>query len=240
MTDAGSLSGMDTWSCIGILAEAGDTCGKLALAVVLAGILGLERQRKGRGAGLRTHILVCLGATLAMMIPDLAASHGGGNGWVDTGRMAAGIITGIGFLGAGTIVSAGREPQGLTTAAMVWFVAVLGIAIGSGLYLGAVSATVLALIVVLALGYIERLMPGYQRISVTIRMPKGLERLKEVEDAIRERGFQVTASRVKMVQAGEQVDMTFELMASARVGVPDLAAAFQDRFSSADKITFER
>lgn len=240
MTDAGSLSGMDAWDCIGILAEAGDIFGKLALAVVLAGILGLERQRKGRGAGLRTHILVCLGATLAMMIPDLVASRGGGSGWLDTGRMAAGIITGIGFLGAGTIVSAGREPHGLTTAAMVWFVAALGIAIGSDLYLAAVCATTLALVVVLGLGYIERLLPSYQRISVTIRMPKGLERLKEVEDAIREKGFHVTASRVKMTQAGEHVDMTFELMASARVGIPDLAAAFEDRFASAEKITFER
>ena len=155
------MSGMETWDCTGMVAEAEDICGKLVLAVVLAGILGLERQRKGRGAGLRTHILVCLGATVAMMIPDLVASRGGGNGWADTGRMAAGIITGIGFLGAGTIVSAGRGPQGLTTAAMVWFVATLGIAIGSDLYLIAVCATALALVVVLGLGY--GVFPDFQR-----------------------------------------------------------------------------
>jgi len=231
---------MDAYVSPEALARAGDAGAKLVLAVALSGLLGLERQRRGRPAGLRTHILVCLGATLAMMVPDLVASRSGGGGWLDTGRMAAGIITGIGFLGAGTIVSAGREPHGLTTAAMVWFVAALGIAIGSGLYLLAVCATALALIVVIGLGYLERHLPGYQRISVSLRMPQGLERLTDIEDAIRGQGLQVTASRIKMAGAGERVDMTFELRASARVGMPELAAVFHERFASAERITFER
>jgi putative Mg2+ transporter-C (MgtC) family protein len=111
---------------------------RLALAILLGGAIGLERESRGRPAGLRTHILVCLGATIIMIastqmailsqaLPQASRIQ------VDPGRIAAGIVTGIGFLGAGAIIRIGDLVRGLTTAGCIWFVAALGITIGQGL-----------------------------------------------------------------------------------------------------------
>jgi putative Mg2+ transporter-C (MgtC) family protein len=103
---------------------------QVLLAVLLSGVIGFEREMHGRSAGLRTHILVCLGATLVMVVGKhitFGASH-------DPGRIAAGVITGIGFLGAGEIIRTQGGVHGLTTAACLWLVAALGVAVGSGLY----------------------------------------------------------------------------------------------------------
>lgn len=111
---------------------------RLTLAVVLGGIIGFERGRSGRPAGLRTHILVCLGATLAMMTNQYIFQE-----WnvSDPTRMAAQVISGIGFLGAGTILVTGRhQVKGLTTAAGLWSTACMGLAIGIGFYKAAVVA----------------------------------------------------------------------------------------------------
>ena len=127
---------------------------RLAFAVALSAIVGYERQRKGRPAGIRTHILVCLGSTLLMIVSESIAAEWAEKGtpiWLDQGRIAAGIVTGVGFLGAGTIVNYGRDQHGLTTAAMIWFVAALGIAAGSGMYLLATVSTVMATLVVVGL-----------------------------------------------------------------------------------------
>lgn len=118
---------------------------RLLLAVILGGLIGLEREFHGRPAGLRTHILVCLGATMIMMLPEFGRARLFGpslstDSWIDPGRIAAGIVTGIGFLGAGTILRMGDIVRGLTTAACIWFTAVLGVMIGSGhLVIAAVS-----------------------------------------------------------------------------------------------------
>jgi putative Mg2+ transporter-C (MgtC) family protein len=115
----------------------GESLLRLGLAVVLGGLIGLEREFHGRPAGLRTHIMVCLGATLLMLVA-LA---------VDPGRVAAGVVTGIGFLGAGAILHLKNTNRGLTTAACIWFVAALGVCIGLGSYWIAAVGTLLALIV---------------------------------------------------------------------------------------------
>jgi len=225
------------------LANMPDVCGRLALAIILAGILGLERQRKGRGAGLRTHILVCLGSTLLMVIADLLAmqwQESGAPVWLDKGRMAAGIITGIGFLGAGTIITVGAEQRGLTTAAMIWFVAALGITIGAGSHLIAICATGFALLVVLGLGYIERFLPAHETLVLKIRLANGLERLDEIEHAIRDHGFDVETSRVRATGGGEMVDLVFELTAAAGTKIARLAPLLQQNLTSAEKITVER
>ena len=106
------------------------------LALIIGGIIGMERGRHGRAAGMRTHILVCLGATLASMTGMYAYNLlGGGN---DPLRLAAQVISGIGFLGVGTILIKGRfQITGLTTAAGIWCAAAIGIALGIGYYEGA-------------------------------------------------------------------------------------------------------
>ena len=120
---------------------------RLVLAVAAGGLIGLEREIHGRAAGFRTHILVCLGSTLVMLLSiygfPQAAVH-----WsrFDPARLAAQVVSGIGFLGAGTILREGLSIRGLTTAASLWVVAGIGLAIGSGFYLAAVFATALAVL----------------------------------------------------------------------------------------------
>lgn len=132
-------------------------CLRLFLATLCAGILGLERQRKSRPAGLRTHIVVCLGASLVMMISQYLTESGL---TTDPARLGAQVISGIGFLGAGTIIMTGRSgrPQvkGLTTAASLWTCACMGLAIGCGFYSGAIITCLFALFAVAALSRIDK------------------------------------------------------------------------------------
>jgi putative Mg2+ transporter-C (MgtC) family protein len=133
-----------------------DVIFRLILAVLLSGLIGLERETHGREAGLRTHILVGLGATLIMLTSIyLAHQHGVGNP-ADPGRVAAGVVTGIGFIGAGTIIRFKASVKGLTTAASLWASAGIGLAIGCGFYLGALVTAGLILFVLVFLGRLER------------------------------------------------------------------------------------
>ncbi len=110
---------------------------RISLALIIGGIIGMERGRHGRAAGMRTHILVCLGATLASMTGMYAYNLIGGTN--DPLRLAAQVISGIGFLGVGTILIKGRfQITGLTTAAGIWCAATIGIALGIGYYEGAI------------------------------------------------------------------------------------------------------
>ena len=116
---------------------------RLLLATALGAIIGLQRERAKKPAGLRTHILICLGAALFT-----AASIYGFGPASDPARVAAGVLVGIGFLGAGAIIRTGEGiVAGLTTAATIWAVAAIGLAAGAGLYLVAAVATALILIV---------------------------------------------------------------------------------------------
>jgi putative Mg2+ transporter-C (MgtC) family protein len=122
---------------------------RLVLSVILCGIVGLEREIHGSPAGLRTHILVGLGSALAMLVSVYGFSSG------DPSRLAAQVIPGIGFIGAGTIMRHGGDIKGLTTAATLWLSAMIGLAVGNGYYVGAVTVTVLSLLVLIFLRYLE-------------------------------------------------------------------------------------
>lgn len=117
---------------------------RLLFAALLGGLLGYERQRQGKAAGVRTHMLVAMGAALFVLVPQQA-----GMAIADLSRVMQGIITGLGFLGAGAIIKHRSEEdvQGLTTAAGVWMTAAIGIACGLGLEATAALSTLLALIV---------------------------------------------------------------------------------------------
>ena len=121
---------------------------RLVLAVIVGGLIGFERKVVHKPAGLRTHILVCLGATLFTIVSITTFAD------IDPARIIAGIVTGIGFLGAGTIFRAENHVKGLTTAASMWSVAAIGIAVGVGEYLLSAVATVLV-ILILQLNKIE-------------------------------------------------------------------------------------
>jgi len=124
---------------------------RLAVSILIGGLIGIEREIEHKPAGLRTIILVCLGSTIFMLL---------GLRFVELGfaidRIVAGVVTGIGFLGAGAIIRARGEVHGLTTAATIWLVSGLGLAIGGGYYLLAIIASIFILIVLRLLGFIER------------------------------------------------------------------------------------
>ena len=124
---------------------------KLALAGILGGLIGLERESLSRPAGLRTYTLVCVGSALAMIVSiDIYLQYYQTVN-ADPGRIAAQVISGIGFLGAGTIMREGASVQGLTTAAGLWVVACIGLAVGAGLYVPAIATTILILFVLIYL-----------------------------------------------------------------------------------------
>lgn len=114
---------------------------RLLLAAALGAVLGIQRERAGKPAGLRDNMLICVGAAL-FTVASIYAFPGS-----EPGRVAAGIVTGIGFIGAGAIIRRGSHVEGVTTAATIWTVAAIGLAVGAGLYLVSVAATVIILIV---------------------------------------------------------------------------------------------
>ncbi len=126
---------------------------RLLIAATLGGVLGFEREQKGKAAGLRTHMLVALGAALFVLIPQQA-----GVSDADLSRVLQGLIAGVGFLGAGTIIkgSGDEEIKGLTTAAGIWLTAAIGVAAGMGREATAVLSTLLALVILYTVPKITR------------------------------------------------------------------------------------
>lgn len=129
---------------------------RLLLATVLGGLIGFEREKHGRSAGFRTHILVGLGSTLIMMTSIYVFDIYRGVAAADPGRIAAQVVTGMGFLGAGTILRSKTTVTGLTTAASLWAIAGIGLAIGSGFYSAAIITAVLVFVTLEVFSKVEK------------------------------------------------------------------------------------
>ena len=142
---------------------------RLILSAILGGLIGTEREISNRPAGLRTHILVTIGSTLIMLV-SIDGFYILGNGVLtgDPARLAAQVVSGIGFIGAGTIMRTGNNIMGLTTAASLWVSAGIGLAIGAGYYLGAIVTAGIVLLTLMSLGVLEkrRVMRKYKEIEV--------------------------------------------------------------------------
>lgn len=152
---------------------------RLVVSVILGGLIGMERETHGRPAGLRTHTLVCIGSTLFTICSYvIAGPHN------DPGRIAAQIVTGVGFLGAGTIIHQGNVVRGLTTAASIWAVAAIGLAVGIGSWTMMSLAMVASVLVVLTLylmGRLDRyLMATHDERLLSITTGREPERLCEI------------------------------------------------------------
>jgi len=128
--------------------------GRLCLAGLLGGLVGLEREMHSQPAGLRTHMIVSLGSCLVMLVSLHMADLTPGKS--DPGRIAAQVVAGVGFLGAGAIMRSGLSVRGLTTAACLWTVAAIGLAVGSGFWRAAVVTTVLTLVATIFFQKVER------------------------------------------------------------------------------------
>jgi putative Mg2+ transporter-C (MgtC) family protein len=153
----------------------------LFLAALLAGVIGFEREYHGHAAGLRTHLLVAVGSALIMIISiyGFPTAIGGQTYNRDPARLAAQVVTGIGFLGAGTIVQTGTDVKGLTTATTVWVVMAIGLACGSGNFVIAALATLLAYVCLVLMRKAEKLLARRNPI-VMIVMPSDKPVLKEI------------------------------------------------------------
>ncbi|MDT8893682.1 MgtC/SapB family protein [Halomonas sp. I1] len=139
---------------------------RLSAAAGLALVLGIEREFRGKPAGLRSHMLVALGAAAFLLVglEILHATTGGdSSARIDPTRIVEGVIGGIGFLGAGSIIRSGTSVQGITTGASIWLAGAIGIAAGVGDLALAAMVTVLALIIMTVLGAIERALPWHKR-----------------------------------------------------------------------------
>jgi len=143
-----------------LMFDIGTVFGKLFIAAVLGGLIGWERERRGRPAGLRTHLLVCVGVTLIMLVSEHIFVQYQGYKQdsilrIDPARIASQVVTGIGFLGAGTIMRHKATVRGLTTAASLWVVAGIGLAIGSGFIIPAVFTAFIAIMTLILLPKVE-------------------------------------------------------------------------------------
>lgn len=191
-----------------------DLMGRLALAVLLGGIVGVERELSGKPAGLRTNILICLGSALLM---DLSITIGLMEGDVrvgDPARIAAQVVTGVGFLGAGTIMQARGEVVGLTTAATIWVVAAIGLAVGAGHRAEAVAAALLVTLVLTALGWLERWMLSFRRVvNGTVHLRRDA-RFEDVTPIFRESRIAIQAKKV--TEEGEGLVYRLQLVGPTR------------------------
>src|SRR5687767_3977728 len=190
-----------------------DLLGRLALAVLLGGIVGVERELSGKPAGLRTNILICLGSALLM---DLSITIGMTDG-VRTGdpaRIAAQVVTGVGFLGAGTIMQARGEVVGLTSAATFWVVAAIGLAVGAGHRAEAIAAALLVTLVLTALGWLERWMLSFRRVVTgTIHLRRDA-RFEEISPIFR--GSRIGIQSKKVTEEAEGLVYRLQLIGPSR------------------------
>jgi putative Mg2+ transporter-C (MgtC) family protein len=176
---------------------------QLLLAVLLGGLVGVEREIKGKPAGLRTNVLICVGATLFTVL-SLHVAEGRG----DPGRIAAQIIPGVGFIGAGTILHMRGAVTGLTSAATIWVVAAIGMALGLRAYVEALGSTALVMLVLAGLGWLEGLIARHKTVSrLILHLQPEANAQEEVEALVRTAGIEIERSRARR----ENVDLVVEL-----------------------------
>ncbi|MBQ3126797.1 MAG: MgtC/SapB family protein [Clostridia bacterium] len=171
---------------------------RLAMALLLGGLIGMERERRRRPAGYRTHMLVCLGATLTMLISQHLLQKGLA---LDATRLGAQVISGIGFLGAGTIIVTGRHKvKGLTTAAGLWASACMGLAIGIGFYEGALLTCFIILMTeTMLMGIDRRLRSTARTMDLYIEFSQS-DDIRQVLSVLKEMGVRIVDVEIGKVR----------------------------------------
>ncbi|HTH45014.1 MAG TPA: MgtC/SapB family protein [Oxalicibacterium sp.] len=188
---------------------------RLCVAAILGGLVGLERERLEWAAGLRTHMVVCVGAALMMIVSAFGFADilGTPNVALDPSRVAAQVVSGIGFLGAGTILFLRQEViRGLTTAASLWTVAGVGLAVGGGMYVAAITATALVVLILAGVRPLERRMFRRDRIKhVSVLIDRQHVSLLRMQGEIESSGAKVQQIALKMGDTpdDDRVDITF-------------------------------
>jgi putative Mg2+ transporter-C (MgtC) family protein len=197
-----------------------DLLAKLLMAVVLGGAIGMEREIKRKPAGLRTNILICIGATILTDLSILLSTGADGARVGDPARLAAQIVTGVGFIGAGTILHSGGAIVGLTSAATIWVVAALGMLIGAGHFVEAAGAGALVTIVLGGLGRVEHRIRRFRRVvHMTVRARAGTS-LEPLRASLEADGMRF----IGWETYDHPTDRTFELTLSGPASLVDVAS----------------
>lgn len=184
---------------------------QVGLATLLGGAIGLERELGGKPAGLRTNILICIGSALYTHISIALVGSD-----TDPTRVAGQIVTGVGFIGAGTILHARGAIVGLTSAATIWVVAAIGVALGSGYYLDGIAATLVVLVVLAGLGRVEKLVERHlTRATISIHARPGPTVLEDLEGLVRRAGLEILA--VSSRQENVDLVIDFDMRGSKRL-----------------------
>lgn len=211
--------------------------GRILLAALLGGLLGFERDIHGRGAGLRTHLLVSIGACVFMELSTRVESFGVAlapaefNRVTDPARIAAQVVTGIGFLGAGVIIKEGLSVRGLTTAACLWVAAAIGMASGVGFFAIAVFTTAVALLALTFLRYVE----GFYRRDVyrdlSVLVPIGVD-IRMVMNTVKSSEVQVISYSMERDYESQTTDLKMSLRLFHRGNVEKLSFLIVEKLES--------
>ena len=183
---------------------------RVALAIALGFVLGIERELYKRPAGLRTHILVCVASCLVMLVSMYGFESG------DPARLASQVVSGIGFLGAGAILRGGRDVKGITTAATIWMSAMLGLACGNGFYFGAIIVVVCSIVILTILRRLETKMTanGKYRSVVYITVKRKDNVISEIKKCLEDSKLQASDVEADLVSQNEdkliKISIVFE------------------------------
>ncbi|MDO4702578.1 MAG: MgtC/SapB family protein [Tannerella sp.] len=201
---------------------------RLIISFMLGAIVGTERQMRRREAGLRTFTLICLGSTMAMLIsiwiPQIYPNFLNG----DPGRIAAQVLTGIGFLGAGAIIQSRGSVYGLTTAACIWVVAVIGLAVGAGMFTAAIIVTLLTVTVLISLERFEKriLLDGVNKILV-ITCSTAEPNLKLMRKILEEQNVYVMSNSYELNYETDTSVLTYKVNVKPRSSYTSLFTAIR-------------
>ncbi len=206
----------------------------ISLSLICGGVLGIERGQKKRPAGLRTYMLVCLGATLVMMTnAHIFASTGSG----DMTRMGAQVVSGIGFLGAGTIMTTGHNRvKGLTTAAGLWSTACIGLAIGSGYYAGAIVGTIMIFVVMVTLHSFDARITGNAKTMILYVEYDDISAIHRINEFAKER--KITVADIEMEMQKYKNSSRMAAVITLRLPAKGLHAELVDKISALEGIIF--
>jgi putative Mg2+ transporter-C (MgtC) family protein len=199
---------------------------RLLVAAVFGGVVGLERERYNQPAGFRTHLILCVGSCLMMMVSIfIALDISNPARSADPGRIAAQVVSGIGFLGAGAILRFGVSVKGLTTAASLWTIAGIGLAVGSGFYLGAAIATLLMVLALSMLKKLERffLAARYQQ-TLTLAAHDAPGIIGQVEQVLNKHHTTMVSIRVEKSNISGMIELQAIIQKPGEVKVPDITA----------------
>ena len=206
---------------------------KLVLSMLLGAIVGLERRRKGQIAGMHTFALISMGATLVMLIsiyiPQVYLGLKNG----DPGRIAAQVVSGVGFLGAGAIIQMKGSVRGLTTAAGIWMTACIGLAVGAGMYLISIITTLLIIFILVNIERIE-VRHNFLWESKIIRVKaKGiLEEIQSVRDIIEADDIHISDEYMKYDYENGLTIVNFMVRSKSNINVPSLFSTIKEKYDA--------